>query len=69
MTNVIITGAKGRMGQALKTCALRHTGLRIIGEIDLGGDLKPFIGQANVVIDFSSHDATAELQTSRHTAQ
>src|ERR1700761_9238308 len=58
MANVIITGSKGRMGQALISCAKRLDGLKVTGEIDFGGDLRSMIAQADVVIDFSSHDAT-----------
>jgi 4-hydroxy-tetrahydrodipicolinate reductase len=61
MTNVIITGARGRMGQALIACAKHHAGLKVTGEIDVDGDLRPIIGQADVVIDFSSHDATLPI--------
>jgi len=59
MTNIIITGYKGRMGQMLITCSARYSDLRVAGKIDFGGDLASVIGQANVVIDFSSHEATA----------
>jgi 4-hydroxy-tetrahydrodipicolinate reductase len=61
MTNVIIIGSKGRMGHALISCAPRHAGLKITGQLDLGGDLQPLIGQGDVVIDFSSHDATGKF--------
>ena len=59
MTNIIITGYKGRMGQMLITCAARHSDLRVAGKIDFGADLASVIKQGNVVIDFSSHEATA----------
>src|ERR1700722_9103424 len=58
MIKIIITGSKGRMGQALIACATRNAELHIVGEIDAGGDLQSVIGQGDVVIDFSSHDAT-----------
>ena len=59
MVKIIITGAKGRMGQALVACAARHPELKAAGAIDIGGDLSSVIAQGDVVIDFSSHDATA----------
>ena len=59
MTRIIITGSKGRMGEALVACVERHPDLKITGQIDAGDDLKTVIGQGDVVIDFSSHDATA----------
>ncbi len=59
MVKIIITGAKGRMGQALIACAARNPELQVTGQIDTAGDLRSVIGQGDVVIDFSSHDATA----------
>jgi 4-hydroxy-tetrahydrodipicolinate reductase len=59
MTKLIITGSKGRMGQALLACAARNPELRVVGQIDLGDDLRPIIAQADVVVDFSFHNATA----------
>ncbi len=61
MTRVIITGAKGRMGQALVVCAARHADLRVTGQVDLDDDLAMLIGEGDVVIDFSFHDATAGI--------
>ena len=39
MTRVIITGSKGRMGQALLACAPQHRELEVVGQIDQGDDL------------------------------
>lgn len=58
MTRVIITGSKGRMGQALLTCAARMKDLQVAARIDAGDDLASAITQADVVIDFTSHEAT-----------
>jgi len=58
MTNVIITGSRGRMGQALITCASRLPNLNVVGEIDLGDDIRTSVGKCDVVIDFSFHNAT-----------
>jgi 4-hydroxy-tetrahydrodipicolinate reductase len=58
MTRIIITGSKGRMGQALLNCAARITELEVAGAIDLGDDLSAIISKSDVVIDFSLHDAT-----------
>ena len=46
------------MGQALIACARRLPNIQVAGEIDEGDDLRPLIGQTDVVIDFSSHNAT-----------
>ena len=59
MVKIIITGAKGRMGQALISCAARNPALSITGQIDAGDDLKSVIDSGDVVIDFSLHSATA----------
>ena len=58
MTKVIINGYKGRMGQALLDCLPRHHGLELAGKIDAGDELGAVIGQADVVVDFSSHSST-----------
>jgi 4-hydroxy-tetrahydrodipicolinate reductase len=58
MTKVIITGAKGRMGQALLACAKNFPELEVMGAIDQGDDLGAVIARADVVIDFSFHSAT-----------
>jgi 4-hydroxy-tetrahydrodipicolinate reductase len=59
MTNLIIVGAKGRMGRMLVACAERDPDLRVVGEVDLDGDLGRCIREGQVVIDFSLHEATA----------
>ena len=61
MTNIIITGSKGRMGRALVACAANHPDLQVVGQIDQGDDLRTVIGQGDVVIDFSSHSATPAI--------
>lgn len=61
MTNIIITGSKGRMGRMLLGCAPQHSELCVVGQIDQGDDLRAIIGQADVVIDFSAHQATPEI--------
>jgi len=46
------------MGQTLVACAEPNPELQIVGQIDLGDDLLPLIKEADVVVDFSFHDAT-----------
>jgi 4-hydroxy-tetrahydrodipicolinate reductase len=58
MTKIIITGAKGRMGQALIGCAKNVRDLEIIAQLDKGDDLGTVISRADAVIDFSLHSAT-----------
>lgn len=61
MTKVIITGSKGRMGQALLNCAARIPELEVVAAIDEGDDLAAVVGKTDVVIDFSFHSATPAI--------
>ena len=63
MTRIIITGSKGRMGQALVQCATAYPNLQIVGGVDQGDDLNAVIGKCDGVIDFSSHAATLGVAT------
>jgi len=58
MTNIIIAGAKGRMGLALQRCAATMPGVTVSGKIDLGDDLGGVIDQGDVLVDFTSHQNT-----------
>ena len=49
------------MGQALINCAKSFREIQIMGQIDKGDDLKSVIGGADVVVDFSFHEATLEI--------
>lgn len=57
---IALIGARGRMGQAI-TAAAREAGHSITAALDAGDDLAAGIAGADVVIDFSSHQATAEV--------
>lgn len=59
MTRIIITGAKGRMGQALLSCAGRMPDIEVVGAVDQGDDLNAVIPHCDGVIDFSFHSVTA----------
>jgi 4-hydroxy-tetrahydrodipicolinate reductase len=61
MPRVIIVGSKGRMGKALISCAPNYPDLQVIGQIDRGDNLATIIPNSDVVIDFSSHSATAAI--------
>ena len=61
MTKVIITGAKGRMGQTLVACAKNFRDLDIAAQIDKGDDLPARIADADVIVDFSEHTATTAI--------
>ena len=58
MIHLIITGAKGRMGQAVLACAKTDKNFEVVGQIDVGDDLAKVITRGDVVIDFSAHSAT-----------
>jgi 4-hydroxy-tetrahydrodipicolinate reductase len=61
MTNVIIAGAKGRMGQALLRCAESIPGIKITGQVDMGQNLGDCIEAGEVVVDFTFHESTVPL--------
>src|SRR5258706_15461879 len=61
MTRVIIAGAKGRMGQALVACAKNFRNLAIAAQVGRGDDFPTIIGEGDVVIDFSVHEAAAGI--------
>ena len=61
MTRVIVTGSKGRMGQALVAAAPQLRELEVVGQIDQGDELASVIARCDVVVDFSSHTATATI--------
>ncbi|HEX4263739.1 MAG TPA: 4-hydroxy-tetrahydrodipicolinate reductase [Verrucomicrobiae bacterium] len=61
MTKIIITGSKGRMGQALLNCAAKIPDLQVAGQIDQGDDLGVIIEKCDAVIDFSSHNSTLQF--------
>src|SRR2546422_10961673 len=63
MINIIVTGSKGRMGRALVSCAAQHPDLKVVGEVDQGDLLASIIESGQVVVDFSSPNATAEIAT------
>ncbi len=60
-TKVIINGYKGRMGQALLTCAARMPSIKVVAQVDQGDELDSVLPQAEVVIDFSFHDVTSRV--------
>ena len=61
MTNIIINGFMGRMGQTLLACAAGMPTVQIVGQVDQGDDLGAIIGQCDAVIEFSFHNVTPEV--------
>lgn len=62
--DIIINGANGHMGRILRERIIEQTGLTLSGEAGIGDGIIP-IGEGNfsgdIVIDFSSHQGTANL--------
>lgn len=58
MIRVIVTGAAGRMGQRIIVLAESEKDLKIVGKVDISDPLEKVISLGDVVIDFSSPDAT-----------
>ena len=61
MTKVVISGAKGRMGQSLIACAPRFPDLQVVAKVDLDDDLDGALKGADVLVDFSFHSGTAAI--------
>jgi 4-hydroxy-tetrahydrodipicolinate reductase len=57
---IAIVGARGRMGQA-NIAAAKDAGATVVATLDQGDDLAAGIAQADAVIDFSFHSATADV--------
>ena len=55
--NVLINGAKGRMGQA-RTNAAKEMGLSVGAAVDVGDDAKAALEKCDVAVDFSAAHAT-----------
>ena len=49
------------MGQALIQCAALDPDLEVVGAVDLEDDINPVIEAADVIIDFSFHNATKTI--------
>lgn len=54
---ILINGAKGRMGHALVDAA-KELGLTVGAAVDVGDDLAGELTKCDVIVDFSSHQAT-----------
>jgi 4-hydroxy-tetrahydrodipicolinate reductase len=61
VTPVLIFGSAGRMGQALQQAAKDLPAVKIVAAVGRKDNLADSIGKAEVVIDFSSPQTTAEV--------
>jgi 4-hydroxy-tetrahydrodipicolinate reductase len=57
---ILINGSRGRMGQAVASAA-RELGVAVGAQTDVGDNLAAGVAACDVVIDFSSHQATRAL--------
>ena len=57
---ILLSGARGRMGQAIQSIAGEHQ-CEISYPVDLGDDPRAYMDSCDVVIDFSLRDATLPL--------
>ena len=57
---ILINGSKGRMGQALAAAA-PDLGLKVVAALDAGDDLAAAVPGCDVIVDFSSPGATANV--------
>jgi len=58
---LLINGAKGRMGQALISCAAADPALTVSAAVDTGDDFAAALLECDAVIDFTHAEATASI--------
>lgn len=61
MLNILVTGFRGRMGQAVATAVSEDPDTRVAAGIDLGDSLEEALGKSDAVIDFTLPSFTDEL--------
>jgi 4-hydroxy-tetrahydrodipicolinate reductase len=57
---ILLNGARGKMGRAVAAAAT-DMGIEVAASTDLGDDLRAAMKPVDVVVDFSSHQATRSL--------
>lgn len=58
---ILVTGCKGRMGQAVIRATEANHETEVGATVDVGDSLEEALAQADVVIDFTSHHFSTEL--------
>jgi len=58
---LLVTGCRGRMGQAVIDCTIADPDLEVGGQIDVGDSLLDALEGCDAVIDFSFHGFSEEL--------
>ncbi len=59
--NLLVTGSKGRMGQAIIAAANSEPNTQVTAQIDIGDSLADAISSCNAVIDFTTHSFSSEV--------
>ena len=60
---ILVTGCRGRMGEAVARCAGLDAEVTVTGKIDAGDDFPAALATCDAVVDFSHHSFTGELVT------
>ncbi len=63
MLKILVTGCKGRMGQAVTDCVNQDSATEVGAGIDMGDSLADGLSQCDAVIDFTLPSFTRELVT------
>ncbi len=63
---ILVTGCRGRMGEAVARCAGLDAEVTVVEKIDAGDDLAAALAACDAVVDFSHHTFTRELVTACH---
>lgn len=61
MLNILVTGFRGRMGQAVATAVSENIETRVAAGIDMGDSLEEALAKCDTVIDFTLPSFTNEL--------
>lgn len=61
MIKILVTGASGRMGQAVMQAVAQHPDAELGATHDVGQDVAAALSAADVAVDFSFHGFTPEL--------
>jgi len=61
MIKLVVNGSKGRMGRIIVDLAKKDPDFTLIGEVDIEDSLDAAASKADVIIDFSLHEATRKV--------
>lgn len=59
--NLLVNGARGRMGRAVVECARRNPETEVVAATDVGDDLAAAVDSAQAVVDFTQPSVTPRL--------